>query len=427
MRTPADLKELFEFISYLEDKYDLLDLEIEGIKPWQAHRVELYFEIGRRCGVFEKELQRSMNKIEKIKSLATLVKNSILNNPLFNLKQVDFLMFSHPRSKLVNKELIDIYSYHFLKENINKKYIEFEEHFEGKHRRIKNKNKRYLDYINLMRNIKTKFINLDLDDNNKNIIKNVQLEIDKISKFSLNLEKILIFRTKQFIVTYDIYKKILQKTMPKEIYIIVSYGRAELIKAAKDLNIKTIELQHGNFTKYHPGYSYLNRDSLDYFSNEFWVWNEYWKNLMSFSIPQNNIKIYPFKYLEEEKNKYNLTKNKNQILILGQGGISDRMAKKILDNANIFKNFKIIFKLHPNEYGKVSQYKNLLELKKKKDITIVENVDMYDLLAKSEYQAGVYSTALYEGVEFGCKTILFDLPGVEYMDKFIEMYEVEVI
>ena len=62
--------------------------------------------------------------------------------------------------------------------------------------------------------------------------------------------------------------------------------------------------------------------------------------------------------------------------------------------------------------------KSMLELK---------DTDFYKLLAKSEYQAGVFSTALYEGVEFGCKTILFDLPGVEYMDKFIEMYEVEVI
>ena len=42
------------------------------------------------------------------------------------------------------------------------------------------------------------------------------------------------------------------------------------------------------------------------------------------------------------------------------------------------------------------------------------------MFSVSEYQLGVFSTALYEGVEFGCKTILADLPGIEYMDQFIK-------
>ena len=166
---------------------------------------------------------------------------------------------------------------------------------------------------------------------------------------------------------------------------------------------------------------------LDYFPDEFWVWNEYWKNLIKFPISQKNIKIHSFKYLEEEKRKYNLQKIENQMVILCQGGLTDRIAKKILDNIEKFKNYKLIFKLHPEEYGKSHLYNNLVELQKLLDIEIVENVDLYKLLAQSEYQAGVFSTALYEGIEFKCKTILFDLPGIEYMDKFIEMYGVEVI
>ena len=55
-------------------------------------------------------------------------------------------------------------------------------------------------------------------------------------------------------------------------------------------------------------------------------------------------------------------------------------------------------------------------------IKIVKNINLYKQLATSEFQAGVFSTALYEGVEFNCKTILLDLPGIEYMDKFIEEY-----
>jgi len=41
LKTPSNVKELCEFIWYLEDKYNLLDFEISGVKPWQAHRIEI--------------------------------------------------------------------------------------------------------------------------------------------------------------------------------------------------------------------------------------------------------------------------------------------------------------------------------------------------------------------------------------------------
>jgi len=49
-----NIKDLCEYIWYLEDKYDLLNLEINGIHPWAAFRMDLYYEIGRKSGVFGK-------------------------------------------------------------------------------------------------------------------------------------------------------------------------------------------------------------------------------------------------------------------------------------------------------------------------------------------------------------------------------------
>ena len=426
MKIPSNVKELCEFMWYLEDKYNLIEFEIQGVKPWQAYRIEIYYELGRQIGIFEKELQRGLSKLDKFKSLNSLVKNSIFKNPLFNLQKVDKLIFSHPRSKKVDGKYIDIYSHYFinylLKEN--KRFIEFEEHYNGRHIREYKAYKRYLDYINLIRNIKYKFVSLNLTNEHVVILNNLEKEIGKF----INIKDILLKRTKKFLVTYPIYKKILQKTMPEEIYVVVSYGRSELIKAAKDLSIKVIEFQHGIFSKYHLGYSYPNYNrELDYFPDEFWVWNEFWKNLIDFPISDESIKIFPFQYLENQKKKYSLNKLKNQMVILCQGGLTDNIAKKILNNLEKFKKFKLIFKLHPEEYGRSHLYKNLIRLQSLLDIKIVEDVDLYRLLAESEYQAGVFSTALYEGIEFGCKTILFNLPGIEYMDKFIEMYKVEVI
>ena len=425
MKTPANVKELCEFMWYLEDKYNLLDFEIQGVKPWQAHRIEIYYELGKYFGIFEDSYLRGMSNIEKIKSLGSLLKNSILYNPLKNLYKIDCLVFSHPRSKKVDGKYIDIYSHYLIQDLIkeNKKILEFEQSFEGTHIRDVKFYKRYLDYVMLYKNLYSIFYKLKLEDKHLKIIKNL------IKETTFNsIGNILIKRTKKFIPTYEIYKKILEKTKPTEIYVVVSYGRAELIKAAKDLDINIIELQHGTFSKYHLGYSYPNyKGKLDYFPNEFWVWNDYWKNLINF--PEDcNIRISSFKYLEYEKQKYDkIVKVKNQMVVLGQGGLTDKMAKKVLNNLEFFKKFKIIFKLHPEEYSKRNKYHSLNKLINILNVKVVEDVDLYKLLAESEYQLGVFSTALYEGIEFDCKTILFNLPGIEYMDKFIDMYDVKVI
>ncbi|GAB6163064.1 hypothetical protein JCM12298_22240 [Desulfothermus naphthae] len=416
------VKELCEFIWYLEDKYNLLDFEIEGIKPWQAHRLEIYYGLGRYLGIFEKKLQRGMSKQEKLRSIFYLVKNSVIRNPFLNFRNVKYLVFSHPRSKIVNGETIDIYTHYLIEDLMNKQksFIEFEEPFKGKHVRKFKSYKRYLDYIVLYRNLKAKFLSINISRTQLDFLKRIQKEIG-ISSF--NLSKLLVDRVKKFIPAYQIYKRILEKISPEKIFLVVSYGRPELVKAAKDMGVKVIELQHGTFSKYHLGYSYPNKKNLSYFPDEFWVWNDYWANLIKF--PENcKINIYPFKFLEIEKKKYSsLRKIKNQMVVLGQSVLTDKMAKKILDNYDRFKKFSIIFKLHPEEYGKINEYPNLLKLKKKANVKVVEDVNLYRLLAESDYQAGVFSTALYEGVEFGCKTILFNLPGIEYMDNFIKCYK----
>ena len=209
---------------------------------------------------------------------------------------------------------------------------------------------------------------------------------------------------------------------------VVSYGKGELIKAAKKLKIKVVELQHGTFSKYHLGYSFPNTKNKTYFPDEFYVWNDYWKNIITLPISEKNIVIYPFKYLQNEKEKYLLNKkNKNSLIIFGQGGITEKMAEKIINNIDYFKKYNMTFKLHPNEYNMISRYPKLNQLKKIYNVKIVKDIDLYKNLASFEFQAGVFSTVLYEGIEFNCKTILLDLPGIEYMSKFITKYNPKII
>ena len=149
---------------------------------------------------------------------------------------------------------------------------------------------------------------------------------------------------------------------------------------------------------------------------------------MTLPIEKKNVKIYPFEYLERKKHKLIKTKkNKNSLIIFSQGGITEKILTKITENIELLKKYDITFKLHPNEYHMLNEYKKLKLLKNQYNFKIVTKIDIYEHLAKTEFQAGVFSTVLYEGVEFNCKTILFNLPGIEYMNEFIKKHKPIII
>ncbi len=104
---PTTIKELCEFIWHLEDKYDLLDFEVDGVKVWQYTRMQFYYKLAEATGVLSQPHSR-LSKMDKVKHLFSFVKNSLSDN-YFTLKQKDAVVLSHPRTVNVDGELIDIY------------------------------------------------------------------------------------------------------------------------------------------------------------------------------------------------------------------------------------------------------------------------------------------------------------------------------
>jgi len=420
-----NVKELCEVIWFLEDKYSLLDFEIDGVKPWQFRRLQLYFEFSEKADVLEQS-QPKLSALRMVASLFMLVKNSFLNNP-FLAKKTEVVIFPNERSKLVNNEHIDIYT-HYLKKELNDNnitYTEMERPFLAKHIRKKHSNKRYLDFIILLGNILKFFVKTDVKPNQEKIFTNLDKDIKDKLGIKFDSRKFLLAAVRRFKINYYLYSLLFKKLKPKQINIVIAYAHGDVVKAAKDLGITVNELQHGNFSKFHLGYSFPERKkALDYFPDNLLVWNQYWKDMIDLPIKKENIKIKPFKYLEKEKVQcLNNKKINDSLIIISQGAISKQLARVVLDNFSLFEHMQINYKLHPGEYERWEENSFLVELNKKENVTIVFDINLYELFSVSEYQLGVFSTALYEGVEFGCKTILADLPAIEYMDKFIRYHQ----
>jgi UDP-N-acetylglucosamine transferase subunit ALG13 len=204
----------------------------------------------------------------------------------------------------------------------------------------------------------------------------------------------------------------------------VAYNKA-LVAAAKANNIEVIEIQHGTISPYHLGYNFPNCEhELDYFPDTFYSFGDYWSEIVDFPIDKKKVILYGFPYMKTRKAKYkNIKKKEKQILFISQGAIGKELARFAYDAAQILKDYSIVYKLHPGEYDRwEKEYKELVLANKLDNFEIVDNnkIELYNYFAESEYLVGVFSTAIYEGLAFDCKTILVDLPGIEYMKYLIE-------
>lgn len=445
------VKEICQKIWNLEEKYELNHKEIQGCYPWQLIRMYLYYEITRKTNVFESAQQSSLSLFDKINSFLPFLKNSISSNPLSGSENVDVLIFDHPRKVIFEDEYQDIYSY-FLKDTLNQYGKSFEtiespylnQHFRS-NENIKENHVRFNDRI-LLGSFIHKSRNrgkLPFTEDEKQLINTVKEELEAAFKIEIDLFRIMEDHILNFQYDYKKYIELLQKKNPKLVFLVVAYENKALVAACKKMNIEIIELQHGTISPYHLGYSYPENTrkfndeikEIEYFPDKILSFGDYWKNACPFPIDSENIISMGFPYFEENSKTYmKIAENKNnekthekQILFISQGVIGkylSKLAYETASNINDSQNFKFIYKLHPGEYGTWRENYDYLTkaVDEFENFTVIDKSEppLYELFAESHCQIGAFSTAIYEGLAFNCKTFIIDVPGVEYLDDLID-------
>ena len=445
------VKEICQKIWNLEEKYELNHKEIQGCYPWQLIRMYLYYEITRKTNVFESAQQSSLSLFDKINSFLPFLKNSISSNPLSGSENVDVLIFDHPRKVIFEDEYQDIYSY-FLKDTLNQYGKSFEtiespylnQHFRNKNN-IKENHVRFNDRI-LLGSFIHKSRNrgkLPFTEEENQLINAVKEELEAAFKIEIDLFRIMEDHILNFQYDYKKYIELLQKKNPKLVFLVVAYENKALVAACKKMNIEIIELQHGTISPYHLGYSYpentrkFNNEikEIEYFPDKILSFGDYWKNACPFPIDSENIISMGFPYFEENSKTYmkiaekkdNEQIGQQQILFISQGVIGkylSKLAYETASNINDSQNYNFIYKLHPGEYGTWREnYDYLTKAVDEFDnFTVIDKSEppLYELFAESHYQIGAFSTAIYEGLAFNCKTFIIDVPGVEYLDDLID-------
>ncbi|NQZ02360.1 MAG: hypothetical protein HRT45_17010, partial [Bdellovibrionales bacterium] len=222
-------------------------------------------------------------------------------------------------------------------------------------------------------------------------------------------------RYSRFLLQRKLWAKILNRVQPKVVMMVRAEGNEGLIDVCRERGIPTVELQHGSPSAKKVNYDFGNqRKQLG--ADHFFAFGEFWKNQEFWARPKDSIHVIGYPYLERFRRKYkDVDKKDRQIVVLSQKALGEPLSRYVAEKMKPVAD-KVIYKLHPAE---VNNWRQVYPWLARSGVQVIEGNEppLHQLLAESQYQLGVYSTAVYEGIAFGCQTLLLDLPGIEFMEE----------
>lgn len=420
-----------------EKTHKLFEREDDGFKYWPYLRFEIFAMIQNKknnTGVAHTKPAFSSRVKELYKIPSQYFNASFLIKK--KSKELDYLFLNHQRRVKEKSIYRCLYTDNVISYLENGKHLIIEEPYEGKHfKPIINKNIIYVDYLDYLYVLKRLIYSLKkkriINPKTEAELRFLADDLSRTFDAKLNSSEIIDIVNKMKIkhtIIYKHYKYILKKINPKVVIEVVSYNFSRMVvnEICKELSIPTIELQHGTMGKYHVAYNFARKMNLETFPDYIFVFGQFWKDNTRLPLDGEKVKVIGWPYFEQKvneyKNKKEIEKNsKKTILFISQGTIGKELSQLAVDISKTIENsdFKIIYKLHPGEYVRwKSDYPWLINA----NLEVIDHNhnDMHYYFAKSDIQIGVYSTALFEGLAYGLKTIIVKLPHYETMESLFK-------
>lgn len=420
------VRDLCELIWSVEREFNLLDLDVNGVKVWQYTRMEIYYYLAELSGVFIEAHPIKRNTRSLLAQLPRLLKELVVESPLWlACRKVDEVVIEHPRSAIFEGARVDIYT-HAYRESMRrsgKKVVSLNRLVPGVALKSADQNRYSLACLPLLLLAWKRIKHDRLSADALTCINRVSVRLSSELGREVSLEPILSRSIGKFKLYTAFYRWLFNSIKPKKLTVVIGYACGDAIFAAKQLGIETAEIQHGTFSAYHLGYSYPGRTAeIELFPASMMIWGAYWARLAQMPIAEESCSVIGFDFFKRKLAALpSVNKHNAELVVISQGALGDKIASCIYEYCAELQGYKLFYKLHPSEYERWREYPYLEELARSGVIEIVtDQYDLYTLLRQVGVQVGVFSTALYEGLALGCQTILLDLPGVEYMTGLVD-------
>jgi hypothetical protein len=211
-------------------------------------------------------------------------------------------------------------------------------------------------------------------------------------------------------ILMNFFKMLFTIIKPKRVFAISWYQHYPAIIAARQLNIESYDVQHGVIHKEHYGYNYGCLDSM-MLPSKFLLLGKYWERFININQPYK-LEVIGNSYLSNAKNNDKMIPSK-RILIISQYSIRHQIKNEIIQKMKHFDGFELLYKLHPKERDE-QYYTDLIAAADMNgvDLSIIgSQSSIRSLYPLCDKQIGVFSTSIYEGLEYGMCTLILKIAG----------------
>lgn len=412
----------------IEDKFKLFDLKLREFNIWWMSRRIIFntIEAARKSSGMQKKKKPS-NIILRLTMLKYL---SSLNFKKNMYSHFDILCLSDTatRIEIVKNKKFDIL-FDYIGMYDDKSYAILDTPSgKGYEKNAYTKNSYNLSNMTVLIHMYRQFYRLFLKEEEIKIIRNVMESIEKylLEKYQIDIKisSIVLQNTAVLFRGYRIAYSILSKINPKAFYVQCAYSPSHLlfVYAAKALNIKVIEFQHGLISKNHFGYIFNKKiEKNDPVPDYICVWGSYFKRLMEKMNPKSKLNIieygHPYVHKKVVENINNQASDKEYDILITTQGIdtSSYWMNFIEELTNIDTKLKILVKVHPNE---VMQYREIYRSIIGREGVTFSNFherfdNVYECLKVCKSHVSCFSTCHYEALACNIPTFVVKFPKWE--------------
>lgn len=209
-----------------------------------------------------------------------------------------------------------------------------------------------------------------------------------------------------------------------------------ILDAAKYNKIKTFGIQHGVFNELQPAYNYTEKDMDRAIVPDFtFVWGPFWKKELILNgkykeetviiTGQLRTDIIPILKKNKDFLKFPLKIKANHLIVFASQPQPDQKLRKqaAVDVFNAVKENKDIFllvKLHPAEKHDFDYYHNLAKQTGCSNYKLILDIDLYQLLSKTDVLITCFSTVGAEAIYFNKPFISLDYLNEDLLNYYTE-------
>jgi hypothetical protein len=406
-----DLKNLTHQLISFEKETDVLNQTINGIHFWQLIRFDLYQHLSLEKNLFAFAHPNLRTQKGKFGIIIDLIKSAIARPPLFFRKhKIAFILFPHTRT-IGGRDIYSSAIYDLIKDHPHRVIYPRLGASMPQNSLTMGLADGLFTFFNVIFN-KTGWLPLHLLPQDRNTITTLESRFKKFFDSDIALSSMIKREIMKFVIYKKIYTHLLKQTSPDYVITVTAYSFMPLIAAARDLNIRTYEIQHGTISTNHMGYYYPHCDAPPYMPDTLLTHGQFWKRKppLPKSLKTKTIGAAHITTLGLDHAKI-----KNQVLFFSQGTVAKDLfsfAQTVAENA---PDYKIIYRLHPSEVADDYMSPNLpnFEIRHGGD-------GFFDDLMRSEFIATVYSTTIYEAMACGAKAIVIGLSGHNAVQDIID-------